>query len=281
MSNETISDLTFVVFTYNEAARIGNVIRNFRAYGPILVVDNFSTDGTADIARQGGCEVLSNKNPGWVEDFETTERVQAAVGTDWLYWGFADEIAPRETLAEVKRVIEAGRHDVICIQRKNYLYGQFCQEIAASAHDKVFKKGAIDFRANTIHNFGRRTVKANRIYEMPPDKFFHHLISNTVGSYLDTINRYTDMEITTKSARGVGRSRPYYLLAPLKAIWGDFFFKGGRRAGQPALSLSALMMIYGLVAAMKGWESSQGLDRERIAGLYRRVAEDLLREFPE
>ena len=87
-----IPDITFVVFTFNEALRLPGVIKNFRKYGRILVVDNFSTDETVAIARAAGCEVLMNKNAGWVEDFETTEKVKAAVQTPWIYWAFADEM---------------------------------------------------------------------------------------------------------------------------------------------------------------------------------------------
>ena len=275
-----INDLTFVVFTFNEAARLPGVIKNFQSYGRILVVDNFSTDETVAIARAAGCEILLHQNAGWVEDFETTEKVKSAVQTPWVYWAFADEILSPDVLEEIKRVIETDHCDVISLLRKNYYYGQFCYEVAAVYQTKAFKKKAVDFRGNTIHNFGRIIAPTGRIYRMPPDKFVHHLISNTASSYLNTINRYTDMEIASKPGGEMNKSILYYLLLPLKTLWQDFFRHGGRQAGLAGISLSVMMMTYSLIRAMKGYESVCGKDASEVCEANARVAARLLERFP-
>ena len=275
-----INGLTFVVFTFNEAARLPGVIKNFRSYGRILVVDNFSTDETVAIARAAGCEILMHRNAGWVEDFETTEKVKSAVQTPWIYWAFADEILSPDVLEEIKQVIEADQCDVISLARKNYYYGQFCHEVATVYLTKAFKKEAVDFRGNTIHNFGKTIAPPERIYRMPPDKFVHHLISNTASSYLNTINRYTDMEIASKPAGEMNKPAFYYLLLPLKTLWQDFFRHGGRRAGLAGISLSVMMMTYSLIRAMKGYEAMYGKDADGVREANARIAAHLLERFP-
>lgn len=274
-----IPGITFVIFTFNEAPRLPNVIKNFRRYGRILVVDNFSTDETIAIARAAGCDVLLNKNTGWVEDFETTERVKTAVQTPWIYWAFADEILTEDVLAEIKEVVEANQFDVVTILRKNYFYGQFCHEVAATYQTKAFKKAAIDFRNNTIHNFGQIMVPDKRVYRMPPSKFIHHLITNTIDSYLGTINRYTNMEAESKPASELDKPLSYYLSLPLKTIYHDFFLRGSIRVGQAGVSLSLLMMIYSLVRAMKGYERKYGINAETIRHRDAALAANLLESF--
>lgn len=271
-----VPNITFVIFTFNEESRLPNVIRNFQDCGPILVVDNYSTDATVEIARAAGCGVLMNQNTGWVEDYETAEKVKAAVKTDWIYWGFTDEIVPVSTLTEIKKIIAQGSHDIIRIQRKNYFYGKFCYDVAASYNTKAFKKDAIDFRGNTIHNFGNATVNAARINELPSSLFFHHLISNTAASYLETINRYTELEVTGKGASQLNKPVAYYLLLPIKVLWQDYFIRGGRQAGYPGLALSALMLIYSLVKALKAYEAACGLDSSTIKSKYAVLVEELL-----
>lgn|GEM_PF-1265189 len=279
-SAQWIPNLTFVIFTFNEEARLPNVIKNFRCYGKILVVDNYSTDSTVALAEAGGCDILLNKNVGWVEDYDTLEKIKAHVRTDWLYWGFADEILQKEALADLGRVITEDKVDVVSIARKNYFYGAFCREIAVSSQVKAFKKNAIDFRGNTIHNFGKTVVGSDRIYQMPPDKFIHHLISNTAASYLDTINRYTDLEVGTKTPAELNRSAAYYLLVPFKALWLDFFRRGGRQAGHPGLALSVLMLTYSLIKAIKGYEALHHLDAGQIARKNQQKVDELLQAFP-
>ena len=46
------NNITFVIFTYNEEKRIEYPIRNFINYGNVIIIDNFSTDKTKEIAEK-------------------------------------------------------------------------------------------------------------------------------------------------------------------------------------------------------------------------------------
>jgi glycosyltransferase involved in cell wall biosynthesis len=59
--------IAVVIPCFNEAVAIGTVIHDFRKHLPgarIIVFDNNSTDGTADVARQHGAEVRSERMQG-------------------------------------------------------------------------------------------------------------------------------------------------------------------------------------------------------------------------
>src|SRR2546428_8034689 len=47
-----------VVPVFNEADTVGEVVAAARAYAPVLVVDDGSRDGSAEIARRAGAEVI-------------------------------------------------------------------------------------------------------------------------------------------------------------------------------------------------------------------------------
>ncbi|MFN2159789.1 MAG: glycosyltransferase family 2 protein [Anaerolineales bacterium] len=51
--------ITAIIPAYNESLRIGEVIRTARQFLPVLVVDDGSTDDTAEISRLAGANIIS------------------------------------------------------------------------------------------------------------------------------------------------------------------------------------------------------------------------------
>ena len=252
--------ITFVIFTYNEEERIERAILNFVGFGRILLVDNESTDRTREIASQYGCDILINKNAGWVEDEITAALVKSAVKTEWIYWGFADEMIDRKTMSAIILAVNSGRYDIINLARKNYYYGEFCYEALAARTNRIFKKDSIDFTGNKIHLFGR-VVPGARIYRLPPKYFVHHFISNTVASYFKAMDRYTDIEST--------ENRPlpgmlHLMLSGAKTIVGNLLFRRGYKAGTPGYFLIIQMVYYHWLSAMKLYEREALLNRDSI-----------------
>ena len=47
-----------VVPVFNEAETVGHVVEAAREYGPVLVVDDGSRDGSGEVARRAGAEVI-------------------------------------------------------------------------------------------------------------------------------------------------------------------------------------------------------------------------------
>lgn len=62
-----MGDVTVIVPAYNEAARIGPVIRDLVTEYEVLVIDDGSTDDTARRAREAGAQVVSHqRNMGYI-----------------------------------------------------------------------------------------------------------------------------------------------------------------------------------------------------------------------
>src|SRR2546426_6447829 len=53
----TLFPYTTLFRSFNEADTVGEVVTGARAYAPVLVVDDGSRDGSADIARRAGADV--------------------------------------------------------------------------------------------------------------------------------------------------------------------------------------------------------------------------------
>lgn len=265
--------ITFVLFMFNEEARIERAVRNFLPYGRVLVVDNHSTDRTVELARTLGADVLLHKNPGWVEDEHTTSVVKAAVQTSWIYWGFSDEIVDRATMDAMLTAIESNRCSIVNIARKNYYYGEFCHDAYRNTQHRAFKKDAIDFTGNVIHSFGRATVPESDIVYLDPERYFvHHFISNTAKSYMGSLDRYTDIE----SAHTEPMRPLQMILRMMRGFLGHYFLRGGRHAGRAGVYLGLQTSMYTLMLAMKAYERVHGLTTQTIEARNNRIRDELL-----
>lgn len=92
----------------NEESTIAKVVRDFRAALPdgiIVVVDNASTDGTAEEARSAGAEVYREKRPG---KGYVLQSIFAEIDADIYLLVDGDDTYPAE---EVHRLLEPLIHD--------------------------------------------------------------------------------------------------------------------------------------------------------------------------
>ncbi len=268
--------ITFVIFTFNEEARIERAVRNFLASGRVLVVDNHSTDRTRELSENLGATVLLNQNQGWVEDERTTAAVKAAVRTPWIYWAFADEMVDCSTMQAILQAVESDRHSIVGIVRKNYYYGRFCHDAYADALNRVFKKDAIDFRGNTIHHFGRTTVPDSQILTLDArTHFVHHFISNTAKTYLRVMDGYTDIQATRTTARSATRM----LLGMIRTVASNYLLRGGYKAGLPGFFFALQFAYYIALLNMKRYELDHDLSFGTIEGRNNAARDRLLSSF--
>lgn len=273
-----MQSITFVIFTFNEEERIERVIKNLKDYGKILLADDSSTDRTHEIAKAYGCDIyIREKAYDFSENQELVDLIYQQVTTDWVYWGFADEMLDKETLVQISAVVESNKYDIINIDRKNYFYGEFCYDLFHSRTNKIFKKGAIDFTGNVIHEMGKPTVDGNRIYTLPDRYFVHHFISNTASSYLNVINTYTNSELESKFL--VRTSVFYFIFLSIKIVLRSFFFNKGHQARFSGLALTELMLFYALIKNMKHYEKNNNLNRTEIESRNNNYRDNILKLF--
>ena len=103
-----------VVPCHNEAATVGKVVRDFRAALPealVLVVDNASTDATAELARQAGARVLREPRAG--KGFALLAGFREARGADLFVMVDGDDTYPAEDAATLLEAAREGADMVV------------------------------------------------------------------------------------------------------------------------------------------------------------------------
>ena len=114
--------LAAVILTKDEERHIGPCLDSLAWTRRRVVFDSFSADGTCDVARQRGAEIIQH---AFVDYASQRNAALDAVEADWLFFVDADERATPELAREIERV--AATADTIAgwyVPRENYLFGK-------------------------------------------------------------------------------------------------------------------------------------------------------------
>lgn len=106
--------ISFLLPAYNEKALVGRAVRSIhRAAGAVglsvyevIVCDNASTDGTADVAREAGARVVHEPHR---QIARSRNAAAAASDGEWLIWLDADAMLTEEVLAGTLSALHSGK----------------------------------------------------------------------------------------------------------------------------------------------------------------------------
>ena len=195
--------ITFIIFAFNEAHRIKYPIELFLKFGDVLLVDNSSTDDTASIAKKLGAKVINrpknNLEIDVAESKEMADWVFKYVKTEWVYWGYADEMLTESCLSKYLEIIKSGNKKLIIQSYRTYLYGDCKSYINQFFCYRVFKIGALTFypRNQSIHKLGiiNKNVLSHEIEFLPMDINFsiHHFSVYNTKKLINNHNLYSDV----------------------------------------------------------------------------------------
>jgi glycosyltransferase involved in cell wall biosynthesis len=275
----TESNITFVLFAYNEERRIPYVLRNLQPYGRILVVDNMSTDRTVEISKSFGAEIFSRKNDsGWTEGEEEVARVLSRVNTEWVYWGYVDELCPKALLKKFVEIAKEDKYKIIYAQRINLNYGLLGLSLDYPYSTRVFKKGSIDFKGNKIHSFGMVVCSPDEILNLPKTDEYsvYHFSTYNVSKFELAHSRYSDVEAQQKIENGKHFSLMRLLVFPVAVFFKYYFLGGGWRFGVPGFIMSMQYYFFRFNVAAKMWEKENKVTLESIEGRYDELKENLI-----
>ncbi len=121
------ADLTVIILTHDEEV---NLPHAFRSLAPlearIVVVDSWSADGTAEIARGMGCEVVEHAFSTQAEQLNwALDHVQ--IDTPWIMRIDADERLTTDLAEELLQVVGLAPEDVTGfeVKRRVYFWGRW------------------------------------------------------------------------------------------------------------------------------------------------------------
>jgi glycosyltransferase involved in cell wall biosynthesis len=190
--------LSAVLITRNEARNLPDCLASLGFCDEIVVVDNASTDGTAQLAAKAGARVINKAEfAGFGKQKQAA--LDAARG-DWVLSIDADERVPAALAREIMAVVESGGHAGYTVNRKPYFLGKFLRH-GGWYPDRVLRLARRDvahFSSDAIHE---QLVVKGSVGALNNDMV--HLSYRTIDDVLTKQRRYALLSAQVRRARGV------------------------------------------------------------------------------
>jgi glycosyltransferase involved in cell wall biosynthesis len=258
--------LTVILPTFNESHRLNVALRNFCSKTNVIVVDNFSSDGTKDLAEEMGVVVVQRKNAGFAtrEDYEF---MFSLASTEWILIAYAGHHFSAKLMHTIETAIMSDRYDAICLSGVAIQYGKKTNVYGWNrrpqiATPRLFKKSAIDLSKSRIHHELPYCGPLDRVY-FPPlkcDYYIQNYRDDDFGMMIRKTLIYSEEEARSSHAAG-------HKISALKAYC-SFFFHLGKRLfwrlgileGVPGLIVAISEAYRSFAVDARLWELSSGFD---------------------
>jgi glycosyltransferase involved in cell wall biosynthesis len=190
--------LSVILITHNEAGNIAACLNSVAFADECIVVDSGSTDGTGEIARSLGAQVVVTTDwPGF--GAQKNRALALATGT-YVFSIDADERVTPELAASIRRVVAEGSTDAgYELSRLSNFCGQWMRhgDWYPDRVLRLFKREAGRFSNDLVHE---RLIVDGRIARLEGELQHHSM--PTLESALDKMNRYSSGRAADKVAAG-------------------------------------------------------------------------------
>lgn len=272
--------ISFILFAYNEEKRIGYAVKNFINYGPVFVLDGGSTDRTQEITEGLGGTFLTRpkSTQAATETSLNLDFIKSHIKTDWIYWGYCDNTAPKKLVELMCRLAEENVYKRVNLPMYTYLWGNTEHPAQRSHLAALFHKDFIDFANNPIHCFGKflGTKEQDLVLPFSDETALRHFSTYNVAKYVAGYTRYAEEEAEQKF-----KAKERFKLTKLFAAMLRYLWIYRRALKTPKLGLLIMMnMAFGrLITYTRLYEYEQDITLDTIEDKYSKEKEKLLHEF--
>lgn len=265
-----MNNITFVIFTYNEENRISYVVRNFIKYGKVLIMDGGSTDNTRKIAEELGAKLILRPKSDKIfgENQDNYQVILDNVDTDWIYWGFADNLAPKSLLEKMVAISQQTQYKYVIIPLYTYLWGEISRPALKGATPCFFMKEYVDFTDNHIHGMGKFLGKENEILKLEQsfDFALRHFSLYDLKKFMASHLNYVEAEAQYKLESG----NKFTVFKLVRGMGGYFlmFYRNGYRNGVRGLLVSCVYSLFRFMVYFRLFELENNLNLGTIEAQY-------------
>ena len=248
--------ITVVVKCKNEEYNIPKMLDSVKSFADsIIVVDDFSTDRTVEIASKHGALVIPALVHKGHIDLMDKQGFQS-VRQGWILRMDADERLTSELAVELKRVHDLNIHDGVLFARSNIIFGKALRHGGWFQSNRLGFFKASSWDRNWDCKLHSQVPVLGAILELP--KTNAHMIHDDYKSVSQFIERTLLRYSATESMERVYNVKIYHLFTlPLRKFLGKYFIRKGFKDGSHGLVLAILLATYELLILIQIWDMNR------------------------
>lgn len=247
--------ISVVLITRNEAGRIRRCLESVRWADELIVVDQHSTDKTADICREYGATVLTREMSAGFGEQKQFAIDQAS--RPWILCLDADEVVSPALRCAIDAAV---RHPGPCVgftmPRLTAYLGRFIRHCGWYPRPvlRLFRQGHGRFTDALVHE---EVLVDGPVGQLQEDLL--HYSYDSLSEHLQKLDLYTTYDSLMLARRGVrltAMNAPWFLMGkPLLVFLQKYVWQQGFREGYRGLILSGMAAFVTFVNYAKLWEA--------------------------
>lgn len=238
--------ISATIIARNEARNLPRAIETLRCVDEILVVENDSTDGTAEVARKWGARVVSTTWRGYAgqKNFASAEAAH-----DWILSIDADEALSEVLEAEILLLKKDGPgFDGYDMPRMAQYLGRWIRHSGWYPDRKIrlFDRKKARFEGDFVHESVRLQGSVGHL-----EGDLLHYTCDSLSDHLRTMDRYTTLAAEEMRSRGKTAGYGKLALDPPWTFLRTYVLKQGFRDGYQGLAISYMAAMYNFIKNAK------------------------------
>lgn len=260
-----MTKLSVVINAQNAEANLPQALASVKNLADeIVLIDQNSSDKTADIARKAGAKIYKHESVRYVELARNFGISKAT--NDWVLVLDPDEEIPVSLAKEIKNVLKSPKADFYRIPRRNIIFGKWMKHSRwwPDYNIRLFKKGKVSWN-EVIHTVPMTQGTGGELEANEKLAIVHHHY-DSIEKYLEHLNRYTSVQSKLKIDGGYKFSWKDLLGKPADEFLSRYFFGEGYKDGIQGLALGLLQGFSELVLYLKIWQEEKFKEQDLKLG---------------